>query len=507
MDSQLPQRALLQAAVTSGRSPDSATSPATLQPRLLASWQRSQDYGVSLEEIEPVFTGTYDQESLFYECGSAVLQELHHTLVDEPVSLMLTDADGLVLSRLSGDTSLLRSLDKVHLAPGFAYSEREAGTNGLGLALADRVPTVVRAEEHYALSLCTYTCAAVPVFDPFTGRLEGSVNFTTWSRASHDLLLALAQSAAGNTSALMLARSRGRHPRPAPRGEVFRIAAARLEPGSGTVMALSTQWEEVVARIARAIGAGRVVAAVGEPGSGRLTALAQARRRVRPRDRILAASPPGPRDLDAWLSLWTPELGKPSTAVIACDVDGLTAGAADRLGDLLHQGIQLRQSGRQDVTIPPISVTAERFEDIPAPLAGLVGTVVRVPPLRERPQDVEPLARYVAAQARGREVDFTHAAVQALHDHGWPGNTDELVGVVRAAASRTDEIDVRHLPPAVLSRTHRRLTRIEAFEREEIIRVLTLPGGTMKDAAQELGMSRATIYRKLAQYGIQLPKT
>ena len=108
---------------------------------------------MSLEEIEPVFTGTYDQESLFYQCGSAVLQDLHQTLADEPVSLMLTDADGLVLSRLSGDTSLLRSLDKVHLAPGFAYSEREAGTNGLGLALADRVPTVVRAEEHYALRL------------------------------------------------------------------------------------------------------------------------------------------------------------------------------------------------------------------------------------------------------------------------------------------------------------------------------------------------------------------
>ena len=53
---------------------------------------------------------------------------------------MLTDADGLVLNRLSGDTSLLRALDAVHLAPGFAYAERTAGTNGLGLALADRVP-------------------------------------------------------------------------------------------------------------------------------------------------------------------------------------------------------------------------------------------------------------------------------------------------------------------------------------------------------------------------------
>ena len=100
-----------------------------------------------------------------------------------------------------------KALDDVHLAPGFAYAERDVGTNGLGLALADRVPTLVRADQHYALSLCTFTCAAVPVFDPASGRLEGSVNLTTWSQSSSDLLLALARSAASNTTALMLARS------------------------------------------------------------------------------------------------------------------------------------------------------------------------------------------------------------------------------------------------------------------------------------------------------------
>ena len=50
------------------------------------------------------------------------------------------------------------------------------------------------------------------------------------------------------------------------------------------------------------------------------------------------------------------------------------------------------------------------------------------------------------------------------------------------------------------------LPRIRAFEREEMVRVLTRPGVTIENAARELGMSRATIYRKLAQYGIQLPR-
>src|SRR6478752_5774584 len=212
--------------------------PAGVAGRLLASWQRSEDYGISLEAVEPVFTGTERlgvEDDLFFQCGNEVLTDLHRTLSGEPVSMMLTDADGVVLSRLSGDRQLLAALDQVYLAPGFAYAERDVGTNGLGLALADRAPILVRADQHYAQNLNTFTCAAVPVLDPGTGRVEGSVNLTTWSQSSSDLLLALARSAASNTAALMLARAGGRMPRPTPRGQVFRVEVPRLEPASGTL--------------------------------------------------------------------------------------------------------------------------------------------------------------------------------------------------------------------------------------------------------------------------------
>lgn len=508
----LPERARLHRALQGelpGVPPADGDQVNEVADRLMASWQRSQDYGVSLESVEPVFTGTYDEGSLFFECGQEVLTNLHRTLANEPISLMLTDADGLVLNRLSGDTALLRALDAVHLAPGFAFSEREAGTNGLGLALADRVPSVVRAEEHYSLSLCTYTCAAVPVLDPVTGRLEGAVNLTTWSRSSSDLLLALAQSAASHTAALMLARSRGARPRPAPRGQVFRV---ETEPGSGTLRDLSPAWADGLARAERALAAGRIVAAVGEPGAGRATLLAQAQRHVLPRDRILSASPPASQDTDSWLRLWSPELGKPNTAVVVADVGSLPVWAAERLRDLVARAQAAQMDQRHDPAAEapyagvPFSVTAERFEDIPAPLAALVDTVVQVPPLRERPDDILPLARHAARRARGRDVELTPTAVHALTDYGWPGNVDQLNRVIRDAATRTDLIDVRHLPSEVLSGTARRLTRIEAFERDEIVRVLTRPGTTMKDAAEELGMSRATIYRKLAQYDLHIPR-
>lgn len=475
--------------------------------RLLASWQRSEEYGVSPEEVDPMWAGSAETDSLFFQCGQEVLTGLYSTLANEPLSLMLTDANGLLLNRFSGDTSLLRALDKVHLAPGFAFSERDAGTNGMGLALADRIPTLVRAEEHYSASLRTYTCAAVPVFDPVTGLLEGSVNITTWSRSSPQLLLALAESAAGNTSALMLARSQGRKEKAGPRGGVFRIQRGKLEPAAGTVRRMSSAWTNALDQATHALASGRVVAAVGEQGTGRATLLAQAMRQVHPGSRILSAAAPAPGDVEAWLSLWTPELAKPATAVIVENVDLLPAWAAQELHSQAHRALRslpLPNSGSAPMLA--WAVTAERLDGIPHPLAGMVDTVVSVPALRERGDDVLQLARYAARQTRLREINFTAAAEKALMAHAWPENIDELFTVIQAAAARTETIDVSHLPAYLLGNRSLHLSRIESVERDEIVRCLSMPGATVSGAAAELGISRATIYRRMAKLGITIPK-
>jgi hypothetical protein len=471
------------------------TLPAA-RPRVRASWVRSRRYGVSPEGVEPVFSGSPLTDSLVYQCGAEVLGRLHGTLVNEPVGLMITDADGLVLARWSGDQEINRSLDRVHLAPGFYFGERTAGTSGLGLALADRVPSLVRAGEHYVAPLRRYTCAAVPVLHPRTGDLVGSINMTTWSDASSDLLLALAQCAAGNTSALMHVRAGGPPVRPMPRGEVFHVFADRL-PGAGPDPCPSRAWRDAVAAAREAVAAGRLLAVVGEPGAGKSAVAALARHGGRRRERVLVARPPEAADVDSWLALWAPELSARDTCVVVSGAHALPAWAADELAAVL--GTSAPGPAR------PMVLTAPSLAAVPEALAALVDSVVEVPPLRHRVEDVEPLARAFAREHRHRDVPFTPRALRALAAHSWPENVRELRAVVREAVARTDLVDVHHLRPSVLSAGSRSLTRLEQLERDEILRCLTQPGTTAVQAATELGLSRATLYRKIAQYGIKVP--
>ncbi|MGY1665818.1 AAA-type ATPase lid domain-containing protein [Geodermatophilus sp. SYSU D00696] len=478
--------------------PDPALAARGAAPRVRASWRRSQGYGVPPDEVVPVFTGSPDTGSLLYECAHRVLTDLQATIADEPVSLMVADPDGFVLARLGEDASIHRALDRVHLAPGFSYSERNAGTNGLGLSLADRTPSLVRAGDHWCTDLRGYTCAAAPVLEPTTGELAGSINLTTWSDSSSDLLLGLAQTAASATSALMAVRTGGRPvPRPAPRGEVFRVIGGSPAPDGGDPC-VSAAWRSAVDAAAAAVAAARVVAVVGEPGTGKATLAALARRRLPGRQRLLHARAPEAGDVAPWLDLWTPELRDADTCVIVSGLHTLPAWAAGELAGVLAA---VRRSGRPQ----PFVLTAPDYPALPDPLARLVDAVVEVPPLRARADDVLPLAGWTARQERHRTVSFTPRAARALAGYGWPGNVAQLRRVVREAVTRADVVDVHHLAPEVLDGGGRPLSRLERLERDEIVRCLTEPGTTMTRVAEELGIGRATLYRKIAQYRIAVP--
>ncbi|MEH3078214.1 MAG: helix-turn-helix domain-containing protein [Quadrisphaera sp.] len=482
--------------------------------RLRASWARCEHLEVPPDEVPPVYSGAVDVDPVFVESGRTVLADLRSTLAGEPVGVMLTDATGLVLQRFLDDAAMHRSLDRVHLAPGFSYAEAHAGTNGLGLALADRAPSLVRGAEHYVESLRAYTCAAAPVLDPRTGDVAGTVNLTTWSRSSSGLLLALATTAARSTSALMLARTGGPGQsrtttgtgpvpgalpdRAAPRGQVYRVVPARAA-GPADPCA-SHAWRAAVEQVERALLKGRVVALAGEAGAGKTALVASARRRAELRGTLLAARTPGVDEVGAWLAAWTPVLHEDGACIVVSGTSALPAWAADQLAGVLAA------ARRTDGAPQPFVLTEHDVAALPAALAALVDVVVEVPPLRDRPEDVVPLAEHFARVHRHRDVAITPAAAQVLRTAAWPGGATQLRQVVQAASARTDAVDVRHLPADLASRTRRSLSRLESLERDEIVKALTVPGTTVARAAEQLGISRATVYRRISAYGIEVPR-
>jgi DNA-binding NtrC family response regulator len=133
---------------------------------------------------------------------------------------------------------------------------------------------------------------------------------------------------------------------------------------------------------------------------------------------------------------------------------------------------------------------------------------LRVPPLRERPQDVVPVAEYFLSQHNPR-LRFSRDAMDCLLRHEWPGNVRELRNTVLKAAvlSQADEITAEHLPlqrPIAVDRGDSLpLSSLDGMERKMIMRVLEQTGGHQQKAAALLGISRRTLSRKLKLYGTE----
>ena len=136
---------------------------------------------------------------------------------------------------------------------------------------------------------------------------------------------------------------------------------------------------------------------------------------------------------------------------------------------------------------------------------------LRVPPLRERPDDILPLARvFLADSARkmGRKITgITPRAADQLLRHDWPGNVRELENAIEhaIALSTGPRIDVEDLPEELRSALPRatlpgKIRPLEDVEREYILAVVQATGGNKSKAASELKIGTATLFRKLKEY-------
>jgi DNA-binding NtrC family response regulator len=154
----------------------------------------------------------------------------------------------------------------------------------------------------------------------------------------------------------------------------------------------------------------------------------------------------------------------------------------------------------------------------------LNGVALLIPPLRERPLEIEELATaFLSAACRDLErrspLAFSPAALDLLRRHAWPGNVRELRNAVeRAAVMCTDAVILpEHLPPSLLvaARAVRAPTpasvpappanlqaEMKALERSRIVEALDRCQGNQSEAARQLGMPRRTLVSRLKELGL-----
>lgn len=133
---------------------------------------------------------------------------------------------------------------------------------------------------------------------------------------------------------------------------------------------------------------------------------------------------------------------------------------------------------------------------------------LRVPPLRERPEDIVALAKYFLC-AKSKETVFTPDALRALQSYSWPGNIRELRNIVAkvAMASTGPEISAATVQAELSteqgkSQVSAPLGDLEDMERQMVMKALEHTGGHRAKAAEQLGISRRTLSRKLREYQI-----
>ena len=246
---------------------------------------------------------------------------------------------------------------------------------------------------------------------------------------------------------------------------------------------------------------------VGEPGVGKFALAEAAHRRWYPARRltVLDALACGP-DVDAWLAS-SVDLDDLSATLVVRHVDQLSPEALGKLDALL-------QTVARSPHRPWVVGTLHPDTDV----EGRLGAILRhftesvpVPPLRHRIDDIRELVPHLLERhAPGRRIALAPDALPTLLRGAWPGNVAELEQALRSALARrhTGQITVADLPESCHATSRRVLTEWETLERDAIVRALREANGDKIKAALRLGISRATIYRKVRAFGIVIePET
>jgi DNA-binding NtrC family response regulator len=181
---------------------------------------------------------------------------------------------------------------------------------------------------------------------------------------------------------------------------------------------------------------------------------------------------------------------------------------------------EVQKVGSSRVTYVNVRVLSATNADLSAEIAAgrfredllyrINTVVIHLPPLRERREDIWPLAEHYLARYSDKYrrpfEGFDRSAKQALDAHLWPGNVRELGhaierAVLMAPARLITATDLGLQAPAAPAASPEELT-LEQAEKVFIQKVLARHSGDVRKAAEQLGMSRSALYRRLQQFGL-----
>lgn len=567
---------------------------------ILASWWRSRQWNVPADHIELSYIRDPDLDTPLTRSAMPVLRHLRQHLEGQPISLILTDSAGVVLTRMTADHDLERHLDGVKLAPGFSYAEEYVGTNGIGTALEGGQPAHVFGHEHYAENLEDLACAGVPIHHPISGKVVGAVDLTCWRKDADPLLIALVKTTADqitqallndssaqeiellqeylrachHSNGIVLALSNdvvmmndharqvlepgdqavllgqagealaGGRPGPVevdlPTGLTARMhcrptrtlgplgtaggvvhvklleSARRLATESAVparmflpgLVGTGALWLRSCQQVQDAHETGEWLALEGEPGVGKLALARAVHQRHDPAghfDVLDAADTNSPSGLARVRRTLLDARGD----LVIRHVDKLGARQTHVLADALTEARARSAAGtsRLWVAVTLSERTGAKNKAL-TELLRLFPSTVELPPLRHHIEDLPELTTFFLGKlSQHGRLTCSAEAMKLLLRSSWPGNAEQLWQVIKRIVQRrrVGAILPRDLPPECWTVSRRLLSPIESLERDAIVQSLLDTDGNKAKAAESLGMSRATIYRKIHEYGIVIP--
>ena len=272
--------------------------------------------------------------------------------------------------------------------------------------------------------------------------------------------------------------------------------AARVPLVPGTIGS-SAAWQHVTQEMLDACRRSEWLIADGEPGAGKLSLLRAVRRHVSPERRLAVLDPAVTGD----------DLPAEARAELESGSDLIIRRANLLTGEVLYGLTDVLQNLRDGAIAGDawvaLTLPADRSE-IADQLLAFFPRTVEVPPLRHHLEDIPALVRALLAKAGVSDLTLSATTMNQLMRLPWAGNITHLRAVLTAVARRrrSGVVELADLPPECRATTRRQLTPIEALERDAIVDAMSMYDGDKQAAAAALGMSRATIYRKIRDYGI-----